>query len=450
MVIYALRYLGVAAVVAALAAPAAAQTLTLGEALRRADTAAYANRAAAGLAREQAAAPAAALAGVLPALRLEGGWMRTTDPVGVFGTRLRQRAVTAADFAPPALNAPAPLNDVTTAAVVEIPLVNADAWLGRTAARRAHAAAVAAGEWTAVRTQLEVVRAYFGALLARERVVTLEAARRAALDHVRQADAMADQGLATRSDALLARVKAGEIESDLLGAVADARLARSGLALLLGTPGDTAAALPAALPDARRVRDVAADTAEPGRERADVRAAGLGLAAAGSAARRADAAWLPRLNAFGRTEWHTPSSPASGRPMWTVGVMAQWSLLSWSTVAERRAASGRLQAARANAEATAAQASLDAAGRDADAAVALSRLAIAEDAVAQAAEAHRIVSRKYEGGLATVVELLDASAVETATRLRHAAARFDLIVAVAARRQARGLPLTALDVLDRP
>lgn len=47
-----------------------------------------------------------------------------------------------------------------------------------------------------------------------------------------------------------------------------------------------------------------------------------------------------------------------------------------------------------------------------------------------------------------MVELLDAAAVDTQSRLRRSAARFDLIVAVAAQLQATGRsldPLTALD-----
>jgi outer membrane protein TolC len=77
------------------------------------------------------------------------------------------------------------------------------------------------------------------------------------------------------------------------------------------------------------------------------------------------------------------------------------------------------------------------------------RLDIADRAVTQAAEAHRIVSRKYDGGLATVVELLDASATETAARLRQAAARHEVIGAAADRRLARALDLTVLTTLDQ-
>ena len=80
--------------------------------------------------------------------------------------------------------------------------------------------------------------------------------------------------------------------------------------------------------------------------------------------------------------------------------------------------------------------------------VALARLDLAERAVRQSTEAHRIVARKYEGGLAAVVELLDASAAETQSRLALAAARHGLVVSSAERRKALGLDPGAIVVLD--
>ena len=66
----------------------------------------------------------------------------------------------------------------------------------------------------------------------------------------------------------------------------------------------------------------------------------------------------------------------------------------------------------------------------------------------QATDAHRIVGRKYAGGLAPVVELLDAAAIETQTRLGHAGARYALLVGTAERRKALGLDPAALRTLD--
>lgn len=436
------------------AAPLAAQQpLTLGEALARADTAGYANRIAAGATQARAGDALAPYRGILPSVRLEAAYLRTTDPLNSFGFLLRQRAVTPAAFNPATLNDPAAIGNLMTGVVVEQPLFNADAWLGRTAARAARDATAAAEAWTRGGTAVQVVQAYFGAVLAAEQVTTLRAASAAGAAHVRQAEAMVRQGMATRSDALLAAVKAGEVDAQLLEAESRARLARRGLATLLGQPGDTGWTLPDSLPPADAVRAVAAVAAEGqggAAARADVRAAERGRAAAEADARRAAALYLPRLNGFGRLDWNSADAPFNGKSAWTLGVMLSWSPFAGAQeLAERRSAAGRRAGARAMAEAATAQADLEIATARDRQAVTLARLAIAERSVAQAAEAHRIVGRKYDGGLATASELLDAATMETATRLGLSAARYDLIVAAAEARQAQGLDLGALVALDR-
>lgn len=80
--------------------------------------------------------------------------------------------------------------------------------------------------------------------------------------------------------------------------------------------------------------------------------------------------------------------------------------------------------------------------------VALERLRIAEQAVAQSAEAHRIVTRKCEGGLASVLELLGAAATETESSLRFSNARYEAITAAAERLQALGNDPAELAWLD--
>jgi outer membrane protein TolC len=205
------------------------------------------------------------------------------------------------------------------------------------------------------------------------------------------------------------------------------------------------------LPDTAAVR--AALAAEPDAtppERADVRAARLGLAAAASDLARARSLYLPRINAFARLDWYSADAPFAGRDNWTAGIMATWTPFAGaSQIAEMRAASGRAEAARAAAEAAEAQARLEVERSDIKRRVSLARLDIARAAVVQSAEAHRIVAQKYEGGLATVVELLDAAAVETSSGLGLSFAIYEAIVAEAERRQARGLDVGALGMLEK-
>lgn len=425
------------------AATLGAQTpvLTLDEALRAADDGAYANRIAAGEATERSAGETAALGGMLPTVRFETGYVRTTDPINTFGLTLRQRSITQADFDPTQLNHPDPVGNYMGALVIEQPLVNVDAYVGRAAADRATTAARSAERWTRTTTRLDVIRAYYGAVLAAELVETLEAAAAAAHEHVRQAELLVEQGLATKSDALLASVKAGEVDARLIGARGDRPTALRALATALGEP-ERSIALPARLPPVAEIL-VAIDAAlaeMPVRPRSDVEAARLGLEAARLDVKRVRSTYLPRLNAFGRFDWNSSSDPFGGKENWTVGLMAQWTPFDGAgRIAEGQAARGREAAARARAEAAAAAARLELESTRNDLATAVARLSIAERAVAQSEEAHRIVARKYDGELATVVELLDAAAVETRTRLELSQALYSTIVAGAERARALGL-----------
>lgn len=431
------------------ASPAAAQ-LSLREAIGRADRHAFANRAAVAAADAQSAEALRPYRGILPAVRVDAGLVRTTDPIAAFGTKLRQRAIAAPDFDPARLNFPDAIGNVSTAVVVEQPLVNVDAWLGRGAAADATRAARAAADWKRVATRVDVVRAYYGAILAREAVTTLAAAERAAAAHVARAKALADTGLVTRADVLLADVRAGEVTATRLAAAGDADHAARAIAVLIGEPG-AAIDLPTTLPSIDAIRAlVAPDTlvADPSR-RADVEAATRAAAAARADARRAGSTLLPRLNGFARYDWNDRAGPFTNGKSWTAGVMASWSPFTGaSELAEARGAGARHREAEARRDGAIANAALETERTRASLGVALARLAIAERGVAQADEALRIVRRKYDGGLATISELLEAQALATRSTLALSEARYGTLVAAAERRQALGGDPSFLAALD--
>lgn len=96
--------------------------------------------------------------------------------------------------------------------MAEVPLLNADAWYGRRAAKQGAEAAAAAARRTRSGTATDVARAYFDAVLAQGQFATMDTALKAARGHVRDAESAVRNVLATRSDALLAAVRAGEVE----------------------------------------------------------------------------------------------------------------------------------------------------------------------------------------------------------------------------------------------
>ena len=434
------------------ASRSAGAQLSLASALSAADTRAVANRVAAGDRAARDAAAIAPLRGILPSARAEAGVVRTNDPIGAFGTQLRQRRIAPADFDPARLNFPAAVTNYTGGLVLEIPLVNADAWAARTAATNGAGAARASQSWTRLSTRAGVVSAFYGAMLAADRVTTLEAAVRAARAHVRQAESMARNGGVTPSDAMLADLKAGDLEADLVGARADAAMARRALAVLIGGDGHSSFAPAGAVPTAAALRAFAAtDTIVAPAARADVDAARLGAEAAAADILRTRTLLLPRINAFARTDWNDPGRLFAGERNWTAGVMASWTPFTGaSEIAERRGAEARAATASAIADGAAANARLESERSLSDVRVALDRLTIAEHSAAQGTDAHRIVSRRYDGGLASVSELLDAAAAEVHTATTLEKARYDVIVTLAARRLALGLDPGALAQLDAP
>lgn len=429
---------------------ARAQRLSLGDALAAAARDAYPNRAARGETAARAGEATASLRGILPTIRAEAGWTRTTDPLAAFGIRLQERIVTGQDFDPARLNRPAAIGTYPAAVVVEQPLVDLDALAGRTAAREARDAADVQRAWTHDAVALDVIRAYYGVLLARARAATLDDAARAARAHTAQARSALRNGVVTRSDVLLADVRSGDVDVQLAAAAADTTLARRRLAVAIGAPLDRAIDVGGRLPDDSLVNAAAdslagADTVTP---RADVQAAALAADAAHDDHLRARAALLPRLNAFAQLGWASPIRPLAGAGSWTAGLVLSWTPFNAGMLGDVQTTSGRAAAARAGADGAAAAAALEREQTASALAVARARLTIAARSVDQSAEAHRIVSRKYDGGLASITELLDAAAAETHTRLALADARVALILAIAERRHALGLDLTPIATLD--
>ncbi|MCO4099566.1 MAG: TolC family protein [Gemmatimonas sp.] len=448
-----ISYSLVAAAVLALPGLAAAQSpLRLADALAEADRRAFGNRQAAATAASDRARAALPLKGILPSARVEGGVVRTTDPIGAFGTTLRQRAVTPAAFDPARLNDPAPVNNMTGGLVLEVPVFNADALTGWRAARSAANASAAMADWTSVTTRAMVVRAYYGAVLAQETVAMLTQAQRAATAAVKQVESMVRQGVVTKADQLQATVRAGDVSAQLLSASNDATTARAQLALLLGRTEPGTLLLPTQLPTDSAVRAFAAqDTAgaETEGQRDDVRAAQLGTSAALADRQRAAATMLPRLNGYARYDYNSPTTLYAGKPNWTVGVMGSWSLFGGgSELADVAGADARARGARAGEEAARANARVEADAAKRLVTLTLQRLTLAAQAAAQSTEAHRLVEKRYAGGLATVAELLGAETAATGAALAHAAARFEVIDALAQYRKAVGADPGALARFD--
>jgi len=372
--------------------------------------------------------------GFLPTVELGLGGVRTTDPVGVFGLKLRQSGFTMGDLALDALNRPDPYGGYTSTATVTVPLLAPEGLFGHAGAKRAAAAQAAMADRAAGATTFRVIEAYWSSHLAQQRVETLAAALTAARAHVSQAEALYAQGLVTGLDARVARVRAAELETARLAAEADAANALAALAVLVGLPIDT----PLRLTDAMSLDVTAACGEETAsctlEDRADLAAAAHAEAAASAASRRAWSTNLPSLAVFGSIAYHARTAPwADGSDDWTIGFQVNWSIFTGlGGVGAVRGARAQHEAAVARARAAREQAQLEAAAARRSLAAAQARTRVAAAAAAEAREALAQAEVRYAQGTAPIAELLDVQAAATASFLNQLATRRDLFVAQAA------------------
>lgn len=396
--------------------PAAVVDLSLREAVERARSRNVELRVAGARSDVARARARAAAAPLFPRLDLESGWSRTTDPVGAFGTKLRQGGFGPDDLAFDALNDPDPVTDWSTSVVVRWSVASPERWAARSAAERRAASA----GWREARsreaTDLRTRALYYGALRAEARVRAAKAALEAAHSTEERFRHRREEGMLTEADLLQATAERRAAEADLSAALEGRHGARVELGLHLGL--DPTDSLPSPADSLAPPEAPTAAGFDPAR-RADVRARAAAVEAAEAGSRQADLSWLPSVEAFGAWSRHADDPFSGGGTGWTVGVGLRWSLFTgFRRPAEAREADADLTAARLEHR----QALREARGevRRAQRSVEAARHAVEASRAAREAarEGRELMRRRFEEGLATPSDLLQAEARATAMEVR--------------------------------
>lgn len=375
-----------------------------------------------------------ATSALAPQLRVQSGWSRTVDPVATFGTKLRQGVFGQDDFALEALNDPDPLTDFSTEAVARWGIASPERWARRSAAgSRAEAA-----EWQLLRTRegtdLRTRTLYYRAVQAGERVEAAKAAEEAAAATRDRFRRRFEEGMLTEADLLQAEAELEAARADRVSAERGRYEARLALGLHLGWDPDRVPAPTDSLPPPESPEEVDFEASA----RADMRARAAAVEAAESARRGAQLSWAPSLDAFASYSIHGRDLFSDSGNDWSVGVALRWDVFTGL----RRPA----EAERAGAELRAAELEYRQGLREARGEVRRARRAVA--AAREAVEASRaareaarkgrgLLRRRFEEGLATAADLLQAEARTTAMTVRAVDALAHYHVAMARLRFAR-------------
>ncbi|HLG59665.1 MAG TPA: TolC family protein [Vicinamibacterales bacterium] len=410
-------------------ADALAQTpLTLADAMRRARTTTAAARALAAADNEAAERVRQARAGFLPRVDVTESVQRGDQPVYVFSSLLSQRRFTAANFAIDALNHPSPVTNARTGVMVEQSLY--DGGLTRLAVKGAEisrdiVAATSAGAQQDL--ALGSARAFVRVLQLESAARASQAAVEAAESDLARARARRDVGLVTDADVLDVEVHLADMRQRALGTTADLAVARIQLNEIIGAPLDevvtiVAPGAPPAFPS------VEALIGEALSSRPDHREADLRTTLAANARGTAQAAFFPRVGLQGGWEFNGQRFTEQ-RASWIVGAQVQINLFRGfgdaARAAEARHAELRAQAEREGVD-RAIEVGVRAAAARLDAARARER--VGQAALMQARESQRIVRDRYDGGLATIGDVLRAASAVLEVESRATAAQMDVIV----------------------
>jgi outer membrane protein len=432
--------LAVAVLLAAMAAaPAAAQPLSIEDAVGLALSENPDVRAAAERIGEAEARLGEATSAFYPRVDGRIGFARTDNPAQAFAMILNQRKFNFdLDF-----NNPGPTQNVRPEIVGAFPIFRG----GQDYLRRQAAALGVEGaklERLAVRNALTeaVIDAFYALVAAPQLADSASASVRAvstALDHARTGF---DAGTVLKSDVLSLETRLAEAREGQLRATNAIELARTSLRTLLGQPagepleitppvGDAAPALP--------------DTAEAAVTRATASRPELGAAASQVAMREREvkaerAAYLPTIDIVGGYGNDSSDFQLShNTDSWLVGATAELNIFSGFRTREKvRAAEHQLGEAREVERRTRLEVEREAQNAFLSYGEARQRDTVGQAGLTAADAALRLVEEQYRAGTVTVTRYLEAEAARSAAQSRAIVARYDVRRAGAALQKAIG------------
>lgn len=348
----------------------------------------------------------------LPSVTVEEHWSRSTMPVTTFMMKLNQGRFTDQDFATSRLNNPAPVSDFKSAVTVEQPLFMPAAWAAQRTARHGAERLTALADQTREQIGFQIFQHYLAILKAKALLQAAEKAVDEARESRRQAMVRTKAGLGLKSDELRAETHLANTEQEAISAANTLTLARMQLALAIGGQDgdqvDAGAAIMIKLPEQQPALLVQLAL----RHRRDLLAAERGKDQADAALTESRAGYLPSIGAFGSWQMNDHSRPlGQEHDAWITGVTLRWNLFdgfrTWHTNSQARssraAAVELLEQTRKEIGYQVHEAWLRRLEAE-------KRLTVARAAVSAAEEATRILSKRFDNALATMLELLDAQA----------------------------------------
>ncbi len=435
---------------AVLAAPLWAQEpLSLSDAVKMAVQRHPAVEASAAKLRAADARIEQARSGRLPRVNYQESWMRSDNPVFVFGSLLTQRQFTERNFDVRFLNRPDFLNNFQSTITVDQPIYDARQTKSMTAA--ASLGKEIAGEDDRLTKQnliANVVRAYFGAVLAVEALKVASEAVKSAEADLQRAESIRAAGMATDADVLSIKVHLAAMREQQIKRSNELEVARAALNEAIGLPLDAKHDLTTPLTPAA-IRELEASAEKMALDlRPEVRQLRLAARVAETQIEAAKGAMLPQVFFRAGFEADRQEFIRKGGANWMFGATLRWNLFNGYADKQRIAeANQNLTATQAQLKQMQSGVQLQVRSAKSNLSAARERIQVAQAAVEMAEESLRITKNRYEAGLATVTDLLRNETALLETKMRLLAAVYDERLAATAVSLAAGTLTPESEVL---
>lgn len=378
--------------------------------------------------------------GFLPKVTVSETWSKTDNPLMVLGTKLNQEIVTQSDFNPTVINNPESMSNYNTRLSVVQPLFNGGReYIGRTQAKLAKDASVQDRERARQETVYNVIKAYYGLLLAKEYNRVAFQSLEASEANVKLAEARYKAGAVLQSDLLRAKVQYAEVKEMLTRSENGIKLAVAELNFAMGMPQGAEYEIAGSLATQELNADVNAEIGEAEVRRPDLIAMNLNRQNTEKSVTQARTDYLPSLNLMGQVDWNSSVVAGDDAKSWAVMAVFQWNLfdglVTRSKVKEALATSSRMKFLE---EQTRSAVQLQVRQAYYDLTASLDRIAATASSVQEAEEGLRIVQKRYETGMTAFVDVLGAESALIRARTNALQAFYDNNISQAELKLAKG------------
>jgi outer membrane protein len=382
-----------------------------------------------------------ARSGYLPKVNYSESFLRSDNPVFVFGSLLTQHQFSMANFDIGSLNRPDFLDNFQSQITLDQPVFDA----GRTrraveSARLGHSLGAEQERGAQMELIAGIARAYWGEVLAAENLKAAGESYKSAQADLQRAESVHAEGMATDADVLSIRVQLAAVDERRIKARADLDVACAALNDALGLPLDTPHIIAGTLTPAQ-IPNIPYATWEQQAvaARPEARAARIATDLSEIQGQDARSALLPQVGIHTALEADRQTFATRGGSNWLVGVSLRWNVFNGGSDKQRIAESNyRLDQARADARRADSGIRLQVRSAWANLQAAAQRIQAAKAASAQAEESLRITQNRYRAGMATVTDLLRNESAVLDSRTRYLAAVHDQRIAATALELAAG------------